>query len=646
MATVSSLPNGKGLVIADSANQNQWDFSIPAQSDHQEHSEQQANGISHNPVSSVKPDDVDTSPGNLAGSKASRGKGKADPNYLSPYKQGLKVDYNGSRSGSEPDSLLDLYKQRNSMREKSIDSPMPSPRNPHAANDLMDLPTENKDNDPEQSRWIHKDKLAEIERREMEAAGIVPPPTRSKSRSRRAQSPEKNAQSPTTEVEEAFPVKEKKRRKLQPPPEQEREPEPQPEFEPEGNFEPVRDESAELIQANDFDLRTPDEIAAEASYMDRTTSPVYRGQHGLRSSSSRIPLPRSSPLPLPQEHLERSTPLPRKRGQSGDWDGEDSIVYHRSRSRGNSFGSQVLLDDVDTPTHAPDGTRMSSNNSPSKSRNPSSGNKHARKPSASTPNSTQKPRSGSSTQNTPRSPSSGPSIRPKSRSGLEPRPPTAINRPEGDAPWLKDMYKPDPMLPPDQQLLPTHAKRLQEEARRKEQWEQAQRDSEARKKTRREDDSREGGDDAREFSPLAEYTSKGLQPTPSNENNKAAGRIVGEEDNNSEWPLPRGTQNIGGRPPFDQTSSGGGPGTGPDKIGNAGYSPMPRVRPGVNSDGPLLQPGDNYRATVMSPNSKGADTKDPFEKERIGRNDRQDDDERERRKKKDQSGGCCRCVVM
>ena len=46
------------------------------------------------------------------------------------------------------------------------------------------------------------------------------------------------------------------------------------------------------------------------------------------------------------------------------------------------------------------------------------------------------------------------------------RPRTATNPPEGDPPWLAGMYKPDPRLPPDQQMLPTHAKRLAQE-----QWE-------------------------------------------------------------------------------------------------------------------------------------------------------------------------------
>jgi hypothetical protein len=33
-------------------------------------------------------------------------------------------------------------------------------------------------------------------------------------------------------------------------------------------------------------------------------------------------------------------------------------------------------------------------------------------------------------------------------------------KPSGDAPWLATMFRPDPLLPPDQQMLPTHAKKL------------------------------------------------------------------------------------------------------------------------------------------------------------------------------------------
>ena len=653
MAAVSSKSNGKGLGTAENTERNQWDFSIPATTEAQGHTaeqpiEQYANGYASNLTSPMRLDEIENSSGNGT-PKSSRPKGKANPNYLSPYKQGLKIDYNGSRSGSEPDSLLDLYKQRNSIREKSIDSPMSSPRHLRGMSDARDAPREDKDDDSEQSRWIHKDKLAEIERREMEAAGIVPPPTRSKSKSRPAQSPEKIANGLSPQGEEALPTKEKKRRKVHSPSDRE----PEHESEPNVNFErePDQKNHEEQTETNYFDIRTPEEIAADSN-AEQTTSPVYRQQPSLRASSSRIPLPRSSPMPLPQEHIERSTPLPRKRGPSGDWDGEDSIVYNRSRSRGNSVGSQVLLDDIDTPAHGPESPRSPSSSSPSKART-SSASKHARKSSTSTPNSASKPRSTSATQNSNRSPSST-VTRPKSRSGLEPRPPTAINRPEGDAPWLKDMYKPDPMLPPEQQLIPTHAKRLQEEARRQEQWEQAQRDAEARKQARREElnSSREKEkQDEREFSPLAEYTTNGLQPTPgaSRDDNGTSSLDTDQEHNQnrnsgSEWPLTRATT-VTGRPPIDHINSGGGPGTG-DKIGNAGYSAIPRMRPG--NDGPQ-QHADSYRATVTSPaGGKSGQIKDPFEKERLERMEGEMAGEEGKggSRKKDKSGGCCGCVVM
>lgn len=519
------------------------------------------------------------------------------------------------------------------MREKSMDSPMPSPRHIGVASDAIGAQTEQKDDDAEQSRWIHKDKLAEIERKEMEAAGISPPPARSKSRSRRAQSPEKVTNGVSPQHEEPLPAKENKRRRVRSPP-------------------TVEQEAAEeQVESPVFDLRTPEEIAAESN-VDQTSSPVYRQQQGLRSSSSRIPLPRSSPMPLPQEHIERNTPLPRKRGASGNWDGEDSILYNRSRSRGNSIGSQVLLDDIDPPSHG----QESSPSSPTTDSRTPSNSKHLYKVSTSTPTSTSKPRSTSATQASTRSPSSS-VVRPKSRSGLEPRPPTAINRPEGDAPWLKDMYKPDPMLPPEQQLLPTHAKRLQEEARRLEQWEQAQRDAEARKQARREESHRAGRepDDAydeegriqmqplpKEFSPLAEYTSNGLQPSPEATAAAEQSDRTRNRNSGSEWPLTRGAA---GNPMLEGVGAGL-PGSG-DKIGNAGYSALPRARPGVEG-----ATSDSYRATVTSPgnSSKGnrAAGADPFEKERLVRMEGEmpGEEKGERQRKKKDSGGCCGCVVM
>lgn len=630
------MTTARSLGSSNRTDQDQWDFSIRANTDSQQSREgqpreQYTNGYTVQPTSPQDLDEIERSTNNGV-SKSSKSKDRNDTHYLSPYKPGLKQDVGGSRSGSEPDSLLDLYKQRNSMRDKSFDSPMPSPRHMGGISDAANMHVNNKDDDPEQSRWIHKDKLAEIERREMEAAGIAPPPARSKSRSRRPQSPEKTANGVSPQEEEPLPISKAKRRRVRSPP------------------EPDQEEPEEQIETNDFDIRTPEEIAADSS-VERTTSPVYR-QQGLRSSSSRIPLPRSSPMPLPQEHLERNTPLPRKQGASGNWDGEDSILYHHSRSRGNSVGSQVLLDDIETPTHGQETSPASLDGSPTKIRTPSA-NKHIRKISSSTPASTQKPRSTSVTHSSTRSPSST-VTRPKSRAGLEPRPPTAINRPEGDAPWLKDMYKPDPMLPPEQQLLPTHAKRLQEEARRQEQWEQAQRDAEARRQARKEDLQNSGKDEGtrddlrppqKGFSPLAEYTANGLQPSPGTSRDGANGAAGPSPDQqqqdatsaSSEWPLTHAT----GKPLLESVNSGGLPGTG-DKIGNAGYSAMPRMRSGNEAN------GDSYRATVTSPGAAGSTmTKDPFEKERLARMEGEmPGEEKGGRQKKKESEGCCGCVVM
>ncbi|RFU73281.1 hypothetical protein TARUN_8973 [Trichoderma arundinaceum] len=55
--------------------------------------------------------------------------------------------------------------------------------------------------------------------------------------------------------------------------------------------------------------------------------------------------------------------------------------------------------------------------------------------------------------------------RPSTRSGEASL--SSTKQPEGNPPWMVNSYRPDPRLPPDQQLIPTVAKRLQQEK-----WEQ------------------------------------------------------------------------------------------------------------------------------------------------------------------------------
>lgn len=369
-----------------------------------------------------------------------------DSNHLAPFKpSGPRAMHSDpSRSGSEPDSLLDLYGR---------------PRS-HVDNIAQPVTTENKesiymdDEDPEKSRWIHRDKLALIESHEMQEAGIkLPRLLRSNSKSYSKK--DHNNQQGHEQYSNGGPLQ---GRVL---------------YDDETGMGQIPGPSNEHQAAQSqegepiFDLRTSAEIAQE-NYSTTVSSPVYR-QQGTKSSSSRIPLPKSSPMPIPQEHIERNTPLTRTRGASGNWStgDDDGVGYSKSRSRSHSVGSQILLDDGEPPVDAQNFSADSSNRdspstSPSKrlgvrsGQTPSSG---ARKASGGFRNISdpQKTRNASATYR------SSPNQRPKSRSGLESRPATALNRPEGDPPWLATMYKPDPRLPPDQQILPTHAKRMQQE---------------------------------------------------------------------------------------------------------------------------------------------------------------------------------------
>ncbi len=389
------------------------------------------------------------------------------------------------------------------------------------------------DEDPERSRWIHRDKLLVIESQEMQEAGIKLPRTGrlgSKSQRRREHSRDQYSNGLHDHDPDVSNMNEIHNQRFEPTPQQEQEEGPE--------EDPIN-----------CDLRTSEEIAAQSH--PGFSTPIYR-QPGLRSNSSRIPLPRDSPLPIPQEHIERSTPIPRKRGASANWSlgDENGIAYGKVRRRSQSVGSLILLDEREPPRSSPtpamtfSGSPDSASTSPSKPRvvgKPgSSGSRRTSNAQRNTANA-QRPRNPS----TPRVTSGQ---RPKSRSGLESRPATAINRPEGDPPWLATMFKPDPRLPPEQQLLPTHAKKLQEEQQHREKERKSE--SEARKN----------------FQPLAVHTHSGLQP-PSPARSL---RDQGEKGKETEpaWPLkvvPKSPRENG---------SPGGVGSSP----NAGYSTIPRLR--------------------------------------------------------------------
>ena len=541
-----------------------------------------------------------------------------DPSYLSPPpKIGSRPETNASRSGSEADSLLDLYSKPRSLGESSLRESMDKTDRVLAQEEpFFD------DEDPERSRWIHRDKLAIIESHEMREAGIKLPPQRqrsttSRSRSRREKnrSQDQNIVSPDQDAGMP-PLKERKKRRIESPTRQ--------------------GDGDENTLTKDFDMRTPEETAVD-NHMDTDSANGSRQPRSdSRKASSRIPLPRSSPMPIPQEHIERDTPLPRKRGASDNWSNgdENGFSYSRVRSRNNSVGSAILLDDVDnvpntTPTPASNPTSLDRPTTSRSQRPPSAQRPKSRAGLDTTPLS-QKPRIVSTATPSPRTPSST-IQRPKSRSGLEPRPATAINRPEGEAPWLATMYKPDPRLPPEEQLLPTHAKRLQQE-----QWERAQKDSQQRMREleaqqRKHSHEKPPAQLPREFSPLAEHTVNGLQPSSRDADEKS----LQEQSSPSEWPLMQP------RPRSPQPPAGGGGGLSAnpapvaDAFQHAGYSPMPRVKQGANP-GPVLG-----NITDIRPGQRAMD---PFERERMARRDGEKGGKDGGDRKKETGCGCC--VVM
>jgi hypothetical protein len=342
---------------------------------------------------------------------------------------------------NDPDSVLDYYKsQANNKRTTSAVKGKPKKK-----------PTKGGPGDPnwqaleqDQDNWIHRDKLKEIETKELEAAGFRVGRTsgsnsRSQSATRRARD---RRGSEAAGAGQNGDERNGARRVVSP--------------------IPAEDEDA-VEQDNDWNPTTFEELAAGG----HPTSP-RTNNHSGRPSTSRIPLPKSSAIPVPTSLAERDAPLPRSRAGSGNWDG-NAIATNGARVRSGSIASQFLLDEPEgdretTPPYGHKRKVSGANASPPKSPmkspmkaktpgkpGPASG---ARKTSVKTPATKNRQTSGTS-----------PPKRPGTSGGSTSRP-TTSHRPEGEAPWLATMYKPDPRLPPDQQIIPTHAKRMQQE-----QWE-------------------------------------------------------------------------------------------------------------------------------------------------------------------------------
>jgi len=265
--------------------------------------------------------------------------------------------------------------------------------------------------DTGRSRWIHKDKLEMIEIEELQR---------------------NSGSRPTSTVQAADGIKDDKHHRT--------------------SSHLGSDDDEEIHGPEFYELRTPEELAAEQS------QEVHDLRKGFRRnpSYSRIPLASMSPHPIPQQFIERTTPLPRTAVTPNGSDDGHTMVMPSFRKRSYSAGSAMLLDDREsTPTGQ--GTPAPLSNP--KSRNVASPSRPG-KTASRTNSMAGKQRTRSNPQLNHRPGTSA------SHLSHGPPPGSSHKKPEGQPPWALSSYKPDPSLPPDQQIIPTLAKRLQQE-----QWE-------------------------------------------------------------------------------------------------------------------------------------------------------------------------------
>ncbi|PKS11682.1 hypothetical protein jhhlp_001834 [Lomentospora prolificans] len=399
------------------------------------------------------------------------------------------------------------------------------------------------------SKWIHRDKLALIESQELQAAGIILPRQRMPSRARRAH----DAAGPARASDASLTDRPGMSR---------------------SRANSFADQRPTDIEIPAWDLRLPDEIIAEASKGFMTPT-------GLAKGATRIPVAKLSPAPIPLDYLERDSPSARKLSSSDDLGKNgDSISYPKPRSRSAS----VKLDNITPPGTAVPVKRSATDVSPKKAASGPGRRPSGRAASTGRP----KTRSGPNKDST-----SSAGTRPSTRSGDLT---STSKQPERDPPWLVSAYQPDPRLPPDQQLLPTVARRLQQER-----WEK---------------EGKFGNVYDKEFRPL---TDDGfLQPPEKREPEPQPDEPEPEQQQPNEWPL----KGDAGR---SQTP----------KLGINSYSTMPKI----SDKPPQLSPLPSPRTPGMPPQHQ------PLSPQSVSRMSHQQQQQPQEQTKQ-KEGGCGCCIVM
>ncbi|KAE8317882.1 hypothetical protein BDV41DRAFT_561074 [Aspergillus transmontanensis] len=390
------------------SNQHQWEFAVPLT----------PNSTVRRSKSRSSYESTNRSRRNSRGSRSSSLSKHAYAHELGYMNSRGRRDVSHGRRGSEAGSSRDVYGQDAASRSignvrNSEDTYNGSLRKSELKEGAGPCPE-----DTDDTNWIHRDKLAKIESEELQQILFQRRVGSGSIRSGRGRNHDMHHNEVTT-----------------PPIEQ---------MEPWPNLEGHRDiTSSPTGLDNDargnWDIRKPDEIAA-----DDGASSIYRNP-GLRKSSSRIPIPTTSTAPMNRSRANTisdeetlSFGMPRRASEPITVDSTDASPP-AAGSRPASRGVQAQINAAKkTPAKGAAGTGTRKTSAPASTRRPP-------------------PRSRTTSNNNPQR-QGKPGDRPK----------TAVNRPEGDPPWLATMYKPDPRLPPDQQILPTHAKRMQQEEWEKE----------------------------------------------------------------------------------------------------------------------------------------------------------------------------------
>jgi hypothetical protein len=329
-------------------------------------------------------------------------------------------------------------------------------------------------------------------------------------------------------------------------------------------------EAEEYEDPAKYDYHTPDEMASSppTSFLPKPAA---------RTAGSRIPKPRGGGPSPPTQAGESPG---RSRNNSSAWNSLGESPKSQPSTQASAGAAGDYEDNFAPPDTPPlrssSGHASDQQSSPQKAKLPSKSAPTARKTGTTVRNVTVTKSRTPSAQAKP-----APELKRPGTSSGTPRPSTS-HRPEGEAPWISSMYKPDPRLPPEQQLLPTHAKRLAQE-----QWEK-----EGKTGTVYDREFRLLNSDFPQPQPESSVGKRSLEPT-----SPIAPSFGSREKTtvlNTKW-------SMGGNSPLGspRSQSSGRPGTSGTDREHGGYSTMPTIAtpqsPPANQHQNRIQQMDSLR---------------------------------------------------